>query len=166
MVAIVNEVELGPWLSSCRELTVDATTQYLFDAVPQSSTNRITPTRQRNHSDSHDSPAWLRASKYSGTTCGRPLTMAEFNSPLISRFVIIESRILEFIDKKHKDFKLAILRLSYTRFSLRLIRLMLQICPRSTLTIILGRFLEGIIPSIDLRIKGEFLDIVKTSVDK
>ena len=87
--------------------------------------------------------------------------MAEFNSPLISRFVLIESRVLEFIDKKHEDFKLALLRLSYTRFSLRLIRLMLQICPRSTLTVILGRFLEGIIPSIDLRIKGEFLDIVK-----
>jgi hypothetical protein len=89
--------------------------------------------------------------------------MAEFNSPLISKFVLIESRILEFIDKKHEDFnlKLAILCLPYTRCGLRLIRLMLQICPRITLTLILGRFPEGIIPSIDLRIKGEFLDIVK-----
>jgi hypothetical protein len=89
--------------------------------------------------------------------------MAEFNSPLISKLVLIESRIVEFIDKKHEEFKLAILHLSYTRFSFRLIRLMLQICPRSTLTLILGRFLEGILPSIDLRIKGEFLDIVEPS---
>jgi len=89
--------------------------------------------------------------------------MAEFNSPLISTLLLIESRILEFLDQKHEEFKLAILHLSYTRFSLRLIRLMLQICPRSTLTLILGRFLEGLLPSIDLRIKGEFLNIVKPS---
>jgi hypothetical protein len=88
--------------------------------------------------------------------------MAEFNSRLLSKLILIECRILEFIDGKHAAFKLAILCLWYTRFSLRLIRLMLHICPGSTMTLILGRFLEGLLPSIDLRIKGQFLDIVNS----
>ena len=87
--------------------------------------------------------------------------MAESNSSLLSQLVLIETWILDFIDRKQAEFKLAILRLSYTRFSLRLIRLMFQICPRSTMALILGRFLEGLLPSIDLRIKGKFLDIVR-----
>lgn len=87
--------------------------------------------------------------------------MAEFNSPLLSKVFLIESRILEFIDRKHAELKRAILRLSYTRFSLRLIQLMFRLCPKSTMTIVLGRFLEGMLPSIDLRIKGQFLDLVK-----
>jgi hypothetical protein len=86
--------------------------------------------------------------------------MAEFNIPLLSKLLLLESRSFELVDNGKAQFQLALLRLTYTGYSWRLIRLMLKLSPRSTVIIILGRFLEGIIPSIDLRIKGEFLDIV------
>jgi hypothetical protein len=86
--------------------------------------------------------------------------MTELNIPLLSKLLLLESRSFELIANSKAQFQLALLRLTYTRYSWRLIQLMMKLSPKSTITIILGRFLEGIIPSIDLRIKGEFLDIV------
>jgi hypothetical protein len=87
--------------------------------------------------------------------------MAEFDIPLLTKLLLFESRTFELVDNTKAQFQLALLRLTYTRYSWRLIRLMFKLSPRNTIIIILGRFLEGIIPSIDLRIKGEFLDIVR-----
>lgn len=86
--------------------------------------------------------------------------MTEFNIPLFSKLLVLESRIFEFADNKKAAFQYAMVRLTYTHYSMRLIRLMLQLSPTSSAVIILGRFYEGILPSIDLGIKGEFLNIV------
>jgi len=90
--------------------------------------------------------------------------MTEFNIPLLSTLLLLESRILEFADNKKAEFQHAMVRLTYTHYSMRLIRFMLQLSPRSSAVIILGRFYEGIVPSIDLGIKGEFLNIVPTDI--
>lgn len=37
---------------------------------------------------------------------------------------------------------------------------MLQISPWNTAVVVLGRFVEGLIPSLELRVKGEFLELV------
>jgi hypothetical protein len=89
-----------------------------------------------------------------------PLAMAEFTSFPLSTIILFESRLLEYAHRKREQFLHVLRRLSYTRYSWRLVFLMLQISPRSTTVIILGRFLEGVIPSLDLRIKGAFLDMV------
>lgn len=88
--------------------------------------------------------------------------MAEFDIPLLTKVLLLESRTFEFVDNTKAQSQLALLRLTYTRYSWRLIGLMFKLSPRNTIIIIMGRFLEGIIPSIDLRIKGQFLDIVRT----
>jgi hypothetical protein len=87
--------------------------------------------------------------------------MAEFNVPFLTKLLLLESRTFELVDNTKAQFQLALLRLTYIRYSWRLIGLMLKLSPRNTIIIILGRFVEGILPSIDLRIKGEFLDIVQ-----
>jgi len=89
--------------------------------------------------------------------------MTELNIPLLSKLLLLESRTLEFADNKRAQFKYALIRLTYTHYSIRLIRLMLRLSPWSSAVIILGRFYEGFMPSIKLRIKGEFLDIVAPS---
>jgi hypothetical protein len=47
--------------------------------------------------------------------------------------------------------------------SWRLILLMAKMSPSSTAAIILCRFYKRLIPSFDLRIKGEFIDMVSLS---
>jgi len=86
--------------------------------------------------------------------------MSEFNIPLLTKTLLIESRILEYAQRKRTQFLDILRKLTYTRYSWRLIHLMLQISPGSTVIIILGRFIEGILPSLDLKIKGGFLDMV------
>jgi hypothetical protein len=87
--------------------------------------------------------------------------MTEFNVGILSRVILAETRIVDFFSEKHEGFRKGMVQLSYSPYSLRLMRMMFQLCPRSTLIVILGRFFEGLIPSIDLRIKGQFLDIVR-----
>ena len=87
--------------------------------------------------------------------------MDPFSVPLVRDIILLESRTLEYAHRKREQFFNVLRRLSYSRYSWRLVILMLQISPRSTLIIILGRFLEGIIPSVDLRIKGAFVDLVR-----
>jgi hypothetical protein len=89
--------------------------------------------------------------------------MAEFDVPGLGRLLLLESRALEYALQKREQLFNVLRRISYTRYSWRLILLMLQISPRSTSIIILGRFLEGVIPSLNLRIKGAFLDMVPPS---
>jgi hypothetical protein len=88
--------------------------------------------------------------------------MTEFNIPLLSKLLLLESRVMEFTDNKKAQFQYAMVRLTYTHYSMRLIRLMLRLSPWSSTVIIIGRFYEGILPSINLRIKGDFLDLVLT----
>jgi hypothetical protein len=88
--------------------------------------------------------------------------MTEFNIPLLSKLLLLESRAMEFADNKKAQFQYAMVRLTYTHYSMRLIRLMLRLSPWSSTVIIIGRFYEGILPSINLRIKGDFLDLVLT----
>jgi len=88
--------------------------------------------------------------------------MTEFNIPLLSKLLLLESRVMEFADNKKAQFQYAMVRLTYTHYSMRLIRLMLRLSPWSSTVIIIGRFYEGILPSINLRIKGDFLDLVLT----
>ena len=89
--------------------------------------------------------------------------MTEFRSPLLSTVLLLETRTVDSCHAAREAVRHALVRLTYSRFSWRLIRYMLQLCPKSTVIIIVGRFLEGIIPSINLRIKGAFLDIVNAS---
>ena len=86
--------------------------------------------------------------------------MTELNSTFVFRVILFESRLVEYFSNKREQFHEALIRLSYTRYSVRLVYLMFQLCPRSTMVIIVGRFLQGLLPSVDLRIKGGFLDIV------
>jgi hypothetical protein len=83
------------------------------------------------------------------------------NNPLLSKVLVLETHAIDFASNKRAQFLRAIVRLSYTRYSWRLIRLMIQVSPKSTAIIILGRFIQGLLPSIDLHIKGQFLDIVE-----
>jgi hypothetical protein len=86
--------------------------------------------------------------------------MTELNIPLLSKLLLLQSRTVDFADNKKAQFQYAMVRLAHTHYSIRLIRLMLRLGPWSTAVIILGRFYQGILPSINLRIKGEFLEIV------
>lgn len=92
--------------------------------------------------------------------------MTELNIPLLSKLLLLESRTLEFAHTKKTQFQYAMIRLTYTHYSLRLIRLMLRVSPWSSAVIILGRFYEGFMPSVKLHIKGQFLDIVPLSKEK
>jgi len=85
---------------------------------------------------------------------------------LISKVLSLESRLIEFGESRHKAFQKALRELSYIPYSWRIVRLMLQISPWRTLVVILGRFVEGIIPSFELHIKGEFLELVRIQYRK
>jgi hypothetical protein len=86
--------------------------------------------------------------------------MTELNIPLLTKLLLVESRILEFGDKKREQFRNVVRRLGYTHYSWRIVRLMLQISPWKTAVVVFGRLIEGIFPAIDMRIKGRFLDLV------
>jgi len=86
--------------------------------------------------------------------------MTELNISILSKIILLETRILDWASRQHDGFWETIKDLSYTKYSWRIVKLMLQLSPWDTALVILGRFIEGVIPSMGLRIKGEFLDIV------
>lgn len=86
--------------------------------------------------------------------------MAINTTAVIYKIFLLESRILEYASKKRLGFWRMIKELSYAKHSWRIIRLMLQISPWNTAVVVLGRFVEGLIPSLELRVKGEFLELV------
>jgi hypothetical protein len=90
--------------------------------------------------------------------------MAELAIRLLSTLSLLQSRSLELFHRKSEQFRNVIRRLSYnTQHSWGLILFMIQVSPKSTLLIILGRFLQGVVPSLELRIKGGFLKLVSSS---
>jgi hypothetical protein len=86
--------------------------------------------------------------------------MSEFNDPVLYKLILIESRLLEFIDKKWRQLVDIIRKLPYTRKNWHLITFVLKKDPRKLILIILARFLNGLIPSLDMRIESDFLDVV------
>jgi hypothetical protein len=86
--------------------------------------------------------------------------MSEFNDLVLYKLILIESRLLEFIDKKWWQVVDIIRKLPYTRKNWHLITFMLKKDPQKLILIILARFLNGLIPSLDMRIESNFLDVV------
>lgn len=90
--------------------------------------------------------------------------MAEFFSQLLSILFLLKTQPLEYFHRKHEQFMAGFFRkLSYTRNSWHLIFFVLRFSGKSTLVVILGRFLETVIPSMQLRIKSGLLNLVSSS---
>ena len=86
--------------------------------------------------------------------------MASAKLKLLAHLVAIHSRLQKILNEKR-------LLLQQARQPLlqswRLVLLMTKLSPYSTAMVILGRFYRRLMPSFDLRLKGEFLDLVSLS---
>ena len=86
--------------------------------------------------------------------------MSEFNSTFLYRLVLSETRLLEFLDRKHQQLVNLFLKLRYTRENWNLIMFIFRKDPMRIAFVIVARFLRGFLPSLDMKIEADFLDVV------
>jgi hypothetical protein len=108
-----------------------------------------------------------RKSIHCDTNSTKPLSshpfnirMSEFDSTFLYRFVLSETRLLEFLDRKRQQLVNLFLKLRYTRENWNLIMFIFRKDPMTIAFVIVARFLRGFLPSLDMKIEADFLDVV------
>jgi hypothetical protein len=88
---------------------------------------------------------------------------SSFHLRLLTHLLALQARLKDSLQKNRLILRNAHQPLIH---SWRLLLLMAKLRPYSTAVIILGRFYKRLMPSFDLRIKGEFVDMVTGPVKK
>src|SRR5271170_5072759 len=83
--------------------------------------------------------------------------MNESEQTLLSQFTLF---FVKFYRRRRWEFLQIIEQLKYMKYSWRVIILMLHISPKRTIFLVLSRLIDGFMPSVNLHIKGEFIDLI------
>ena len=114
----------------------------------------------------HNAAGWaLCSAPCAPSSCHQTLSpmvqMSSLHIRLLTHLLALQARLKNSLQKNRLILRNAHQPLIH---SWRLLLLMAKLRPYSTLVIILGRFYKRLMPSFDLRVKGEFVDMVTRPV--